>query len=189
VSGIGTVAVDVAMRGRKTGVVERFPVAGHLGAHRPLELSYTPSVHYTGGSLQAMADGRRGSSDFRDGAWQAVQGQDMVITLDLGEPKTLEVVQVQCYLYQDAWIFSPSEVRWEVSEDGDAFDALGRSKFEGALEPDARQTVVPFAMEGAGVQARFVRLTLVNAGACPSWHDATTEPSWLFADELVVLGR
>ena len=60
--------VDVAMRGRKTGVVERFPVAGHLGAHRPLELSYVPSVHYTGGGPQAMADGRRGSLDFRDGA-------------------------------------------------------------------------------------------------------------------------
>jgi hypothetical protein len=98
-------------------------------------------------------------------------------------------VQVQCYLYQDAWIFLPSEVRWEVSADGEAFDVLGRSKLEDALEPDARQTVVSFAMEGAGAQARFVRLTLVNAGACPSWHDATTEPSWLFADELVVLGR
>ena len=189
VSGIGTVAVDVTMRGKKTGVVERFPVAGHLGTHRPLELSYAPSVHYTGGSLQAMANGRRGSLDFRDGAWQAVQGQDMVVILDLGESKTVDEVQVQCYLYQDAWIFLPSEVRWEVSADGDAFDVLGRSKLEDALEPDARQTVVSFAMEGAGAQARFVRLTLVNAGACPSWHDATTEPSWLFADELVVLGR
>ena len=189
VSGLGILGVDVAMRGRKTGVVERFPVAGHLGAHRPLELSYEPSVHYTGGGPQAMADGRRGSVDFRDGAWQAVQGQDMTVTVDLGEPTALESVQVQCYLYQDAWIFLPQEVRWEVSKDGVNFDIVGRSKPEDALAPDGRQTVVPFVLDAAGVEARFVRLTLTNAGVCPPWHDAATEPSWLFADELVVLGR
>jgi len=136
-----------------------------------------------------MADGRRGSVDFRDGAWQAVQGQDMMVTVDLGEPTALESVQVQCYLYQDAWIFLPQEVRWEVSKDGVNFDVLGRSKPDDALAPDGRQTVVPFVLEGDGTQARFVRLTLVNAGVCPPWHDAATEPSWLFADELVVLGR
>ena len=189
VSGVGTLDVAVAMRGRKTGVVERFPVAGHLGAHCPVDLSYSPSVHYTGGGPQAMADGRRGSLDFRDGAWQAVQGQDMVVTVDLGALQDLEQAQVQCYLYQDAWIFLPKEVRWEVSQDGDNFDVLGRSDFDDVLAPDGRQTVVPFAIDGGGVKARFVRLTLVNAGVCPPWHDAATEPSWLFADELVVLGR
>ena len=57
VSGVGSFDVDVTMRGRKTGVVERFPVAGHLGAHRPLVLSHKPSVHYTGGGPQALAVG------------------------------------------------------------------------------------------------------------------------------------
>ena len=52
----------------------------------------------------------------------------MVVTVDLGELKTLEKVQVQCYLYQDAWIFLPKEVRWEVSQDGDRFDLLGSTQ-------------------------------------------------------------
>jgi hypothetical protein len=29
-------------------------------------------------------------------------------------------------------------------------------------------------------------MTLPNAGPCPDWHDAATEPSWLFVDEFVV---
>ena len=82
----GTVQVDVVVRGRSTGVTESFPVAGHAAAHQPLELGYEPSQYYTGGGPQALADGRRGSEDFRDGAWQAVQGEDMVCTVDLGEP-------------------------------------------------------------------------------------------------------
>ena len=67
VKGRGTIVVDVAVRGRRTGVVEAFPVVGHAAAHQPLELSYAPSPSYTGGGLQALADGRRGSADFRDG--------------------------------------------------------------------------------------------------------------------------
>ena len=189
VSGVGSLDVDVAMRGRKTGVVERFPVAGHLGAHRPLVLSHKPSVHYTGGGPQALADGRRGSLDFRDGAWQAAQGQDMAATVDLGASQTLETLQVQCYLYQDAWIFLPDEVRWEVSKDGVSYDMLGRSKPEDARRSTAAKSkgaLCPRRRRGGG---SVCRLTLTNAGVCPPWHDAATEPSWLFADELVVLGR
>ena len=107
VQGTGTLLVDVVLRGRSTGVVEAFPVAGHMGAHQPLELSYTPSDAYPGGGWQGLADGRRGSEDFRDGAWQAVQGQDMTCTVDLGQPTSIQSLETQFYLYQDAWIFLP----------------------------------------------------------------------------------
>ena len=118
VQGTGTLLVDVVLRGRSTGVVEAFPVAGHMGAHQPLELSYTPSDAYPGGAWQGLADGRRGSEDFRDGAWQAVQGQDMTCTVDLGQPTFIQSLETQLYLYQDAWIFLPQEVQWSVSQDG-----------------------------------------------------------------------
>ena len=74
----------------------------------------------------------------------------MMVTVDLGEPRALEKVQVQCYLYQDAWIFLPREIRWEVSQDGDHFDLLASAQPNDVLAPDGRQTVVPFALEGGG---------------------------------------
>jgi len=189
VQGRGTVEVDVAVRGRATGVTERFPVAGHAAAHQPLELSYTPSKHYTGGGLQALADGRRGSHDFRDGAWQAVQGEDMTCVVDLGSVQSLKALETQLYLYQDAWIFAPESVRWSVSTDGSRFVDLppqapwGEGK---ALVPDGRQTVLPVRLDGLELEARYVRMTLLNPGSCPTWHDAATEPTWVFVDELVV---
>ena len=60
------------------------------------------------------------------------------------------------------------------------------SPWGASLDPDGRQTVVPLRLEQLGITARYVRMTLVNAGECPDWHDAATEPSWLFVDELVV---
>ena len=187
VRGIGDVEVDVVIRGRSTGVTEVFPVAGHVAAHQPLSLTYEPSKHYTGGGPQALADGRRGSMDFRDGAWQAVQGKDMTCTVDLGQSMPIRALETQLYLYQDAWIFMPSRVLWSVSEDGVRFvDLPGKSPWGDALRPDSRQTVVPVRLEGLDFQARFVKMTLENAGPCPEWHDAASEPSWIFVDELIV---
>ena len=167
-------------------MVERFPVAGHLGAHRPLELSYVPSVHYTGGGPQAMADGRRGSLDFRDGAWQAVQGQDMMVTVDLGEPRALEKVQVQCYLYQDAWIFLPRKSVGRCPKTAIILTFWQAPNPTMFWRPTG-QTVVPLLWKEGGAGS----VCPVDHGerrACPQ-HDAATEPSWLFADELVLLGR
>ena len=187
IRGRGTVHVDVVLRGRPTGVTESFPVAGHQGAHQPVTLSYEPSPSYTGGGPQALADGRRGSLDFRDGAWQAAQGQDMACTIDLGQNTPIHALETQLYLYQDAWIFLPEVVQWSVSNDGKRFvDLPSQAPWGDALSPDSRQTVVRARMEDLNLNARFVRMVLQNPGDCPGWHDAATEPTWLFVDELVV---
>ena len=187
VRGRGTVEVDVMVRGRASGVTEAFPVAGHAAAHQPLELSYVPSKHYTGGGLQALADGRRGSMDFRDGAWQAVQGEDMVCTVDLGKRMSIAALETQLYLYQDAWIFMPESVQWSVSADGQRYvDLPPQAPWGDPFVQDGRQTVVPVRVGDVDVNARYVRMRLNNAGPCPDWHDAATEPSWVFVDELVV---
>ena len=190
VDGPGEVEVEVAIRGRATGIVERFPVAGHLGAHQPLTLSYTPSPSYTGGGVQALGDGRLGSTDFRDGAWQAVQGQDMECTVDLGALESLARLQTQLYLYQDAWIFLPSRVEWSSSLDGLHFKPIeAPSAWGDVFEPDARQTVIPVGVNVEGLKARYIKMRLVNPGVCPPWHDAATEPTWVFVDELVVIPK
>ena len=111
----------------------------------------------------------------------------MTCTVDLGQPTPIRALETQLYLYQDAWIFLPDQVKWSVSSDGVRFVELpGQSPWGDAMRQDVRQTVVPVRLEGLDLEGRFVRMTLVNAGPCPDWHDAATEPSWLFVDELVV---
>lgn len=111
----------------------------------------------------------------------------MTCTVDLGKPTSISALETQLYLYQDAWIFMPEAVQWAVSSDGRRFvDLPAQAPWGDALSPDGRQTVVPVRMQDLDVEARYVRMTLLNAGPCPSWHDAATEPSWMFVDELVV---
>lgn len=114
----------------------------------------------------------------------------MTCTVDLGQPTSIQSLETQFYLYQDAWIFLPQEVQWSVSQDGESFKSLPRcTPWGDALAPDARQAVVPVKLNGVDATARYVRMTLVNAGPCPEWHDAATEPSWMFVDEMVVNGK
>ena len=123
--GGGTVQMEVGQRGLWTGQFESVALDGHGAVFRPIELGYDYSPWYTGGGDQALVDGRLGSEDFRDGAWQAKQGQDMVATVDLGSPQAITGLSTGVYLYQDAWIFEPESILWEGSTDGQSWFTHG----------------------------------------------------------------
>lgn len=189
--GKGAIHMEVGQRGRWTGQVESFPLHGHDAVFRPIELDYEYSPWYTGGGDAALVDGRLGSQDFRDGAWQAKQGQDMVATVDLGSTMTITGLETAVYLYQDAWIFQPASIAWEGSTDGVHWFALAQHGPSAALKRDDRQMRLEMVgqLTGPPREARYVRMTAVNAGACPDWHAAAGSDSWLFLDEMAVLTR
>ena len=188
VDGPGEAHMEVGRRGQWSGIEEHYALDGHSAVYRPLNLDYVPSPWYTGGGDSALVDGRLGSADFRDGAWQAKQGQDMSATVDLGEPRVIQALETGVYLYQDAWIFQPEVIVWEGSMDGEDWYALAQTGPIAALERDDRQLRLQVSgpLVSTGPEARYVRMTAVNAGPCPDWHAAASSASWLFLDEMVV---
>ena len=188
VRGPGEVLMEVGRRGQWTGQKVSFPLDGHDAVFKPLELSYTPSPWYTGGGDRALVDGKLGSADFRDGAWQAQQGEEMTVTVDLGRVTVIDEVGVGVYLYQDAWIFLPAAVLWEGSPDGEAWSTLARIAPGDVLARDDRQQRMPLraVVRPGAPEVRYVRMTVNNAGVCPDWHAAAGSDSWVFLDEMVV---
>ena len=187
--GKGRVEMEVGQRGQWTGQIEAFPLHGHDAVYRPLELGYEYSPWYPGGGDNALVDGRLGSEDFRDGAWQAKQGQDMVATVDLGAPRIITGLETGVYLYQDAWIFQPESILWEGSLDGESWFTLAEHGPSAVLKRDDRQTRLDVVADLTTPvrEARFVRMKVANGGPCPDWHAAAGSESWLFLDEMVVL--
>jgi hexosaminidase len=188
VEGRGTVEMEVGQRGLWTSQFESVALDGHAAVFHPIELGYDYSPWYTGGGDQALVDGRLGSEAFRDGAWQAKQGQDMVATVDLGSLQTVTGLSTGVYLYQDAWIFEPESILWEGSMDGQSWFTMAECGPSAVLKRDDRQMRLEIEGQFNGVQreARFIRMTASNAGACPDWHAAAGADSWLFLDEMVV---
>ena len=188
VKGPGALRLEVGRRGTWTGQEEVVPLDGHDAVFRDVELAYTPSPWYTGGGETALVDGRLGSADFRDGTWQARQGGDMRITVDLGAASNIASLETGSYLYQDAWIFLPETVVWEGSMDGVQWNVLASASTARVLDRDDRQQRATIQGEWIteGRRARHVRMTAKNAGPCPDWHAASGSASWLFLDECVI---
>lgn len=190
--GEGELRVNLRRNGVSVGEPWNFPLAGHAGAFKPVDLGHEWSPYYSGGGELALADGRLGSSDFRDGCWQATQGQNMSVSIALGESRVIDSLSMQFYLYQDAWIFVPDSVRFQWSQDGEQWDGdwVGRRAWSRpkAFERNENQGVVRLAVP-VEAEARFVRFEAVNPGPCPEWHDAASSASWLFLDELVVQSK
>ncbi len=157
----------------------------HKALGDSIRLSYEPSPWYTGGGHNALVDGRLGSTNFRDGAWQAVQGKNMEAVIDLGAATDVSELETRWFMYGNAWIFLPTTVEYFLSDDAKNWKPAG--KVDAATdERKEGEFFESYALKQVHEKARYVKMVATNHGPCPQWHDAPGEPSWLFCDELVV---
>jgi predicted alpha-1,2-mannosidase len=179
-----TVLHFVAIDGDRTSpvVTARFDAIEHDWR---VEVSSVPNGQYTAGGSDALIDGRRGPEDWRTGAWQGYQDQDFVATLDLGEP--IPVTRAGASFLQDmrSWIWMPTELVVEVSEDGRSFVEAGRATHD---VPDDVEGVFlrDFEVELDGRPIRALRVRAVNYGTIPTWHPGAGGQAFIFVDELIV---
>ncbi len=190
VVGEGEVWTEVEHRYRLLTEPPRFPVAGHIGltASRAT-IGHDLNPYYPGGGERGLNDGLLGSMDFRDGRWQATSGTDMHLHLRFDAPIEIDSITVRTYRYQNAWIFDPSLIEFMWSTNGSDVWEAAEVRPPSPLAPNDDQGIARWSAAVGGRQAWAVRVTLKNPGPCPAWHDAASEPTWLFADEVVVHGR
>jgi hexosaminidase len=157
----------------------------HKGVGAGLELGYQYSPNYTGGGDNAVCDGVFGSLDFRDGRWQALQKNDLVATVDLGQVTALSEMRTTFYQYNNSWIFLPTKVEFFVSDDGKDFKSVGTLK-PNYDQKEPGQFKQEFLLYLEAVSGRYVKIVATNVGHCPDWHDAAGSEAWLFIDEFVI---
>jgi predicted alpha-1,2-mannosidase len=150
-----------------------------------LTLSARYRPQYNAGGDEALIDGRRGGADFRLGRWQGYLGTDLEATLDFGRPREIRRVAIGLLQAAGAWIPMPCEVQFALSDDGVSFRQVGT--ITNRVPADADGVVTrDVGVEFAPQRARYVRVRLVNSGPLPAGHAGAGEPSWFFADEIVV---
>jgi hexosaminidase len=163
-------------------LVRRF--SKHLATGLEPSLNYQFSKYYTGGGSQAVTNGARGSGNFRDGNWQAVQKVPMEITIDLKEIQTIAMLSTSFFQKQDSWIFLPTKVEFFTSEDGKKFTLAGIIENKVPPQKDG-DFIKEFTIDVSNISAQYVRLKAYNITHCPDWHAAAGSDAWLFIDEFV----
>jgi DNA-binding beta-propeller fold protein YncE len=143
------------------------------------------SYQYTGGGDEGLIDGIRGTVNFASGEWQGYQGQDLVAVVDLQRPT--EIHRLGGGFLQDArsWIWMPTRVEFELSEDNQTWHKAAEIKTDVPLE-DMNPTIRDFVRDIAPTKARYIRVTARNIGKIPAWHPGAGGDAWIFVDEISV---
>jgi predicted alpha-1,2-mannosidase len=140
---------------------------------------------YTGGGDAALIDGIRGSADFRTGSWQAWQGTDVEVIVDLGSVKPITTVGISCLQETKSWIWYPSACEVYFSQDGEQFGKGPHIEVEQTPKnetPSHREFTT-----NTRAAARYVKFVMHPAfSVIPSWHLGSGGTPWIFADEVII---
>ena len=135
-----------------------------------------------------MIDGRRGTADFRVGAWQGYEGNDLDAVVDLGSRRGISAVSLGCLQDINSWIFFPTQVEFSFSDDSLTFG--NAVVIRNDVSPrDQTAATKEFGRTLKDVNARYIRVHGTNIGVCPDWHKGAGSKAWLFVDEITVTTR
>jgi predicted alpha-1,2-mannosidase len=181
---------------RNSGVIKAAAVRNGISS-APVEASFVRSRaigtislatrysdQYTAGGDDALIDGIYGVEDFRVGHWQGYYGTDLEATIDLGSVRPIQRIAARFLQDNNAWIFFPTSVRIDVSENG----ATYRTVFDGTtgIAPQQEGAIIKTVEQTLYGYYRYIRVRAKNIGICPPWHKGGGNPAWLFADEIEV---
>ncbi len=150
-----------------------------------LKLKHPPADQYAAEGVGTLADGLKGSIDFRDGKWLGFSKVDLVADIDLGEITQPKQIVVSCLENLGDYIFYPKEIAIEVSNDGFNYQTANRQS--NTVPSNYRAPgLKSFIINLQGQSTRYIRVKAVNVGVCPPWHAGAGAEAWLFVDEIVV---
>lgn len=155
----------------------------NLAIGQGISFREAPDPKYLAGSDQALIDGFHASDNYQFG-WQGWWGKDMVATIDLGMQQDVRYVEAYFLLDVASWIFMPTRILYEYSNDGVRFEQMLDMPIE------TERTMVPSQRSArcqpkTPIRARYIRVTARNLGDLPAWHGSKGQ-CWLFCDEIIV---
>lgn len=143
-----------------------------------------PSIKYSGGNTGILTDGMRGTTDWNY-FWLGWEGEDMEVTVDLGEATLIRKVSIGFLQDNRSWIFMPEKVTIRFSMDGNMFS--NAIEIANDLPADDMHLIIkPFESVTNNITARYIRVHALNRKVCPETHPAAGGKAWIFTDEIVV---
>jgi predicted alpha-1,2-mannosidase len=175
-----------AEKNGQRSLVERAIFSKKENNLRVLRYATQYSPQYTARGEQGICDLLMGGADFRSGGWQGYEGVDLDVVLDLGEKRRVTRLWTNCMQDENSWIFFPTSVRYEVSDDARTWEVIGSAGAPvGPDKSGSLQHKFEFLPQEK-LKTRYVRVVATNRGKCPEWHKGRGYPAWIFADEVGV---
>lgn len=148
---------------------------------KKLTLKNRPSEAYKANGEATLVDGIRGNRHNHGKGWLGFNGQDVVATLDFGEPTEVSAVSFANVDRNGSWIYLGQGATVSVSENGTDFNEIKQISAKDIEEADGQ-----VEMTFDPVDARYLRLEVKNLGVIPDGLPGAGQKAWLFIDEIAV---
>jgi len=152
---------------------------------KPVKYVIPYSESYKGSGEYTLVNGVRGSTSHSDGQWQAWEGKNMQVVIDLQQATEIHTISVGSLQNIGAWIFLPRKMEYFVSNDGISFKKVAE-KLNEADPLSGENQLKNFSVEFSPVTANFVKVIAYNLGKAPQGHMGAGQKAWMFIDEIAV---
>ena len=152
---------------------------------KPVKYLIPYSKNYKGSGEYTLVNGVRGTTNHSDGEWQAWEGTNMDVVIDLQQQTEIHSISAGSIQNSGAWIFFPKKVEFFVSADGANFQKVGEVVTD--VDPlSGEKQLKEYTATFNPVKAGFVKVVATNLGKAPKGHQGAGDNAWLFIDEIAV---
>jgi hexosaminidase len=171
-----------AAKGDKKGNPLNFDLDFHKATKAAITIDPAPSPKYNSGGNACIINGIKGSNNkFKDDEWLGFDKTDATIALDFKMTTDINTINCRFYRSEGSWIFLPSALIAEASDDGKTYKKVGE-----ITQFNSKENISEVEIKTNGISSRYIRLTVKNFGPLPADHPGAGKKGWLFIDEITV---
>lgn len=147
----------------------------HKAVGAKISIDKEPHKAYSGSGAKGLINGINGSdSRYGDKEWLGFWGEDIEITIDLGEEKEINSIETRFYNGNGQWIYAPKFVKIE-------FD---KGIIQLIVKPEDESIVN--VIHSTNTKTRFIKFKIPNYGTIPEGKQGAGNKAWTFIDEIIV---
>lgn len=148
---------------------------------KKITLTYFTESPYTEKGPETLIDGIYGEEENHRVKWLGIREKDLIATIDLLEETEFKHVRLNSLQLPDWEIYYPTEIKIEVSNDGQNFEAV-TSLNAATIKKSEGKINLSFPTQNA----RYVRVTAENIGIIPKDKSGAGKKAFVLVDEIAI---
>lgn len=166
---------------KRLGSIYSQSVNHHKAFGKKITLNVEPNKAYPGSGTEGMVNGISGSDTrFGDKEWLGFWGDDVEITIDLGEETEINSIEMRFYHAPGQWIYAPKELYLDLSLDGSSKKSRSIAIEQTNHRPASLKTQLNH------IKSRFITIKVPNYGIIPEGRQGSGNKAWTFIDEIII---
>ncbi|MEZ4780475.1 MAG: family 20 glycosylhydrolase [Flavobacteriaceae bacterium] len=149
----------------------------HKALGKSITINKALNKSYPGSGAEGLVNGISGSNTrYGDKEWLGFSGEDLEITIDLGEKTDINSIETRFHNGNGQWIYAPKEMTVIFDNEADK---------QHINIPTSKENLVNVAIN-AKVSSKTITLKIPNYGIIKEGKQGAGNKAWTFIDEIIV---